>query len=104
MAALPKKKTKKKTPLGCAFGQALKTFRLQSRQSQEALALACGVDRTYVSMLERGISQPTLGTVFLLSKELKVKPEALVEQTRKLLTAVNGAEQKKGAGRRTRKS
>ena len=48
---------------------------------QEKLAFESGIDRTFVSMLERGIRQPSLTTIFQLSKALEVAPEQLVALT-----------------------
>lgn len=48
--------------------------------SQERLALESGVDRTFVSMLERGIRQPSLSTIFALCEPLEKKPYDLVAE------------------------
>jgi transcriptional regulator with XRE-family HTH domain len=64
-----------------AFGRVLREYRLKSTLSQEALALEAGIDRTFVSMLERGKRQPTLGTVFRLAAVLRVSPATLVART-----------------------
>ena len=48
--------------------------------SQEALALECGLDRTYISLLERGLRQPTLSTVFALAQVLNVQPSVVVRE------------------------
>ena len=42
------------------LAQDIKTLRLKAGMSQEALALAAEVDRTYVSQLERGVANPSL--------------------------------------------
>lgn len=49
--------------------------------SQKALALEAGIDRTFVSLLERGKRQPSLGTIFRLAAVLSVSPAALVART-----------------------
>lgn len=41
--------------------------------SQEALAFAAEVDRTYVSQLERGIANPSLLILFRIAKALKAE-------------------------------
>jgi len=64
-----------------AFGQVLREYRLKSSLSQEDLALEAGVDRTFVSMLERGKRQPTLGTIFRIATALGVSPATLVART-----------------------
>ena len=53
--------------------------------SQEALGLACEIDRTYVSLLERGERQPTLATLFALSEQLGVAADTLVANTGQML-------------------
>ena len=53
-----------------AFGRVLREQRLNMDLSQEALALAADVDRTFVSQMERGIRQPTLTTLFKLAGAL----------------------------------
>lgn len=56
------------------FGLALKEFRLEKNISQEELALSSELDRTYISMLERNLKTPTLGTVVKLANSLDVTP------------------------------
>ena len=55
-----------------AFGQALRELRLGTGMSQETLALKCDVDRTYISLLERGIKSPTLRTMIRLCGILRI--------------------------------
>jgi ribosome-binding protein aMBF1 (putative translation factor) len=45
-----------------AFGAAVRTARLRNGWSQEKLAAVAGLDRTYVSGLERGVRNPALTT------------------------------------------
>jgi transcriptional regulator with XRE-family HTH domain len=67
--------------MACAFGRALRNARQGAGLSQEALAEAAGVDRTYPSLLERGLREPSLGIVCRLGEALKVSPEVLVRAT-----------------------
>lgn len=62
-----------------AFGDALREARADAQISQEGLALASGIDRTFVSMLERGIRQPSLATVFILAESLNISPTTLID-------------------------
>jgi transcriptional regulator with XRE-family HTH domain len=55
----------------------LRRLRVAAGLSQEQLALNCGLDRTFISLLERGLRQPTLTTVFLLADSLAIKPSKL---------------------------
>lgn len=74
------------------FGKILKDVRLARNTSQEELAERSGLDRTYISMLERGRRTPTLNTIFSLSKALNISADFFVsllssqyEQTKKSL-------------------
>lgn len=53
-----------------AFGKALREMRKARKMTQEALAFECGLDRTYISLLELGSKSPTLDTVAVLCKAL----------------------------------
>jgi len=66
------------------FGQALKEARLIKGMSQEELALESELDRTYVSMLERDVKNPTLGTISKLAKSLGITPLQLVLRAQQL--------------------
>ncbi len=61
-----------------AFGEIVKELRLQKKLSQEKLALQSDIDRTYLSLLERGLRNPTLKVVFALAKTLEMKPSHIV--------------------------
>lgn len=61
------------------FGTVLRELREKNNLSQEKLAEYCDLDRTYISLLERGLRQPTISTIFKLSKALNLKPSSLVE-------------------------
>ena len=64
------------------FGKVLRKRRLACELSQQELALACDLDRTYISLLERGLRQPSLSTIFVLSEAVGVKPSKLIEEIR----------------------
>ena len=70
-----------------AFGEVLRTVRLSRKLSQEALAHESGLDRTYISLLERGERQPTLRTLIALSRALNVTASSLVAKTEGLADA-----------------
>ena len=67
-----------RTNLQTAFGDVLRKTRTQAGLSQEQLALDCGLDRTFISLLERGLRQPTLTTLFSLAHSLEIKPSKLI--------------------------
>ena len=55
-------------------------MRETNKLSQEKLAEFCNLDRTYISLLERGKRQPTITTIFKLAKALNISPSALIEK------------------------
>ncbi len=69
---------RKGNQIAIEFGRALRNQRRAGEISQEALALAADVDRTFVSQMERGIRQPSLTTLWKLATALNVKPSILV--------------------------
>ncbi len=72
-----------------AFGKVLKDIRNQKGLSQERLALKCNLDRTFISLLERGQRQPSLTSILLISKSLGVPATELVELTVDLIDENN---------------
>jgi len=62
------------------FGEILRELRASKELSQERLALETGLDRTFISMLERGKRQPSLFTVFVLADSLGVLPSKLIKK------------------------
>lgn len=69
-----------KKDLKTAFGKLLKEHRTQKELTQQQLADYAGMDRAYISELERGLLMPSLDTVFRLATVLKVKPHILIEK------------------------
>lgn len=71
--------------ISTVFGQVLREQRLSRQLSQEELALAADVDRTFVSQMERGIRQPTITTLMKLAGALSIQPSTLIVRMEKLL-------------------
>ena len=69
-----------------AFGLVLRDLRRERSLSQEALALESQLDRTFISLLERGLRQPSLTTIFQLARTLGLSPEDLVAMVSKVLS------------------
>lgn len=67
---LPGVETKTFNTLCRELATQIKTARQKADLSQEALALAAEVDRTYVSQLERGIANPSLQVLHRLAHTL----------------------------------
>jgi transcriptional regulator with XRE-family HTH domain len=63
-----------------SFGKIILKYRSEKKISQETLATLSGLDRTYISLLERGKRNPTLKTIFKLAKALEVLPSVLVRE------------------------
>jgi transcriptional regulator with XRE-family HTH domain len=71
------------TQPGEAFGKVLRALRAERGLSQEALALEAGVQRNYVSLIERGVNKPTITIIFKLATALDMKPSQVVELVEK---------------------
>lgn len=54
------------------FGTLLRRMRKEAGLSQEKLAFEADLDRTYISLLEGGKRSPSLETLYLLSRGLKM--------------------------------
>ena len=67
------------------FGQELRKARKAVSISQEKLALQVGLDRTYISMLERGLRQPSLATIFRLCEALELDSVELIAKVKRKL-------------------
>lgn len=68
-----------------AFGDALKELREERGLSQEAAALACGLDRAHFGKLERGAKVPTLTTVWKITDAFETVPSDLLARAERLL-------------------
>ncbi len=68
-----------------AFGKAVRRKRERLGLSQEKLGLEAGLDRTYISGIERGVRNPTLKTIWLLADTLSTTPSSLLKAAEKLL-------------------
>jgi transcriptional regulator with XRE-family HTH domain len=59
----------------------LRTVRREVGLTQEQLALAADIDRTFVSLIERGERQPTVRVIFKLAAALHVSAARLIQMT-----------------------
>ena len=62
------------------FGVALRRVRKAAGLSQEQLGLDSGVQRNFISLIETGQNQPTIGTICKLAHALGVKASQLVAE------------------------
>jgi len=78
------KNNKDKKFLQNCFGQVLRKIRTDIGISQEKLALDVGLDRTYISLMERGLRTPTLFTIYILAERLEVTATQIISDVDKL--------------------
>jgi len=71
--------------LAQTFGIVLRKHRRKVGFSQEKLAELCGIERTYVSMLERAERRPSLAMTFELAQALEISPSVFVSEMEYLL-------------------
>ena len=57
----------------------VKRYRTEKDLSQEGLAFECGLHRTYISGVERGIRNPTVVVLEKIAVALKVQAAQLLE-------------------------
>lgn len=62
-----------------AFGAVLRELRISRGLTQEKLAFNASLDRTFISLLERGQRQPSLATIFQISKALQLSPSEVIK-------------------------
>lgn len=72
-------------PFIAAFGVALRAARRAARLSQEELAARANLDRTFVSMIERGTRKSTLQSAKQLADALGTPLAVLVAQAESTL-------------------
>jgi transcriptional regulator with XRE-family HTH domain len=68
-----------------AFGGVIRSFRLALEMSQEALAEAAGLHRTYIGGIERGERNVSLRNIYALARALGTSAGELLAQTDKLI-------------------
>ena len=59
----------------------MRDARRRARMSQMDLHKKSGLDRTFISDLERGIQCPSLRTILRVARALNISPEKLVQRT-----------------------
>ena len=53
-----------------SFGEKVKQKRVELKISQEQLAFKCGFDRTYISLIERGLRNISFSNLYTLAEGL----------------------------------
>ena len=78
-----------------AIGTVVREFRERAGRSQERLSGECGFDRTYISRVERGIINPTVGRLWKIADALETPLSHLTKRMEVWL-----ADQERGSSRR----
>lgn len=79
--------------ISSAFGKVLRQKRKEAGLTQEQLGLDANVQRNFVSLIERGVNQPTITVVFKLAHALGCRPSQLFAEVEEML-----AQDHQGAG------
>lgn len=61
-----------------AFGTVLRRLRKEAGLTQEQLGFEAEVERNFISLIERGVNQPSIRVLFKLASALKVRPSELI--------------------------
>ena len=65
-------------PARKTFGKAFREARLSAEMTQAAAARSTGIDRSYISDLERGLANPSLDTMNALAEGVGMELEVLL--------------------------
>lgn len=66
-----------------AFGQAFRKLRKEQGISQQTVSEAAECDRTTVSLIERGLVSPKLGTIVKMCKAITIHPSNVMQTMEK---------------------
>lgn len=68
-----------------ALALVIRKSRKKCKLSQEELSLRSGLDRSFISLIERGKRKPTLHTIFLIAQALEIKPSVIVQEVEQII-------------------
>jgi transcriptional regulator with XRE-family HTH domain len=71
---------RRETKIQQIFGSRLRELRILKGLSQEALAFACNLDRSYVGGVERGERNISLINIYKIAEALKISPSELLKE------------------------
>ena len=78
------------TPDQIALGEAIRDARKKANLSQEQLAFDAGVDRAFVSGVERGQRNVTLSNLLKVCKALNERPSTLFKRWERIVNWRSG--------------
>lgn len=67
-----------------AFGKVLRALRIEAGLTQEELGFEANLQRNYISSLELGNKQPSLTTLYKISRALQIRAGRLLDLTDEL--------------------
>ncbi|MCK9362163.1 MAG: helix-turn-helix domain-containing protein [Syntrophales bacterium] len=73
-----------------AFGEVIRDIRKAKQISQETLADASNLDRSFISLLECGHKQPSLVTIFQLAKAFNVSASNIMFLVEEKIKKIGG--------------
>lgn len=79
--------------ISSAFGKVLRQKRKEAGLTQEQLGLEAHVQRNFVSLIERGVNQPTITVVFKLAHALRCQPSDLMVEVEEMLTQAHQSDE-----------
>ena len=68
------------TRIKANFGKVIGQLRAEKGESQQVVAYNCDLERAYISRLERGISEPSISTIFKISEYFGLTPGELTDR------------------------
>lgn len=63
-------------------GEKIRELRKKRKLSQESLAARCGVSQSSISAIEKGLNSPTIGTLRIIAKGLRVPLADLTDEVK----------------------
>ncbi|MCU4119131.1 helix-turn-helix domain-containing protein [Variovorax sp. N23] len=100
MPAIPVQQRKprpapRREAISVALGKRIKTLRIAADRSQAELAFDCELDRTYISLVERGLANPSLWTLGTLAYALNTNVAELLQGNTNIVKPSMGASDRK---------
>jgi len=77
--------------LESAFGEVLRLHRRALKLSQEEFAVELGMDRTYISLIERGLRRPSLGSIFEFAQRFGMRASDLIREVEQRMEEITAS-------------